>query len=172
MTENFYLTGEAVGDSKPYQYRACGLDGIFLLNGFDLHQHDGEEHVSINDIDGLHIAIGKYLVTQRKALAPKEIRFLRKTLDLSQAELAEGLGKTSQSVARWEKGMHDIPGSAEKLLRAVFIACTASGPEDLQTLRTLLVETLGELDAIDEIQTPSAQFTLTDRWTEEEAEAA
>lgn len=172
MSENFYLTGEAVGDSKPYLYRACGLDGIFLLNGFDLHEHDGEQHVSINDIDGLHIAIGKHLVIQRKALAPKEVRFLRKTMDLSQAELAEELGKTSQSVARWEKGMHDIPGSAEKLLRAIFIARSADDLEDLQILRTLLVETLGELDAIDEIQTRQGHFTLTNHWTEEEAEAA
>ncbi|MCH8117089.1 MAG: helix-turn-helix domain-containing protein [Proteobacteria bacterium] len=169
QSENFYLTGESVSDSKPYEYRTCGLDGIFLLNGFEMREHDGELHVSINEIDELHLAIGKHLVTHRKALVPKEIRFLRKTMGMSQADLAEVLGKTSQSVARWEKGTHDIPGSAEKLLRAIFVARSLMDDDDLETLRTLLVEKLGELDAIDELQTRPVQFSLTNHWTENEA---
>ena len=168
MSENFYLTGECVSDSEPYEYRSCGLDGIFLLNGFDRHEHDGEQHVSIKDIDGLHVAIGRHLVKHRKALAPKDIRFLRKTMGQSQSELAEYLGKNSQSVARWEKGANDIPGSAEKLLRAIFIARYLDD-DDLESLRTLLVDNLSELDAMDEQQTRPVQFTLTNHWAEDEA---
>lgn len=168
MSENFYLTGESVSDSEPYEYRSCGLEGIFLLNGFDRHEHDGEEHVFIKDMDDLHVAIGRHLATHRKALAPREIRFLRKTMGQSQAELAEDLGKTSQSVARWEKGTYDIPGSAEKLLRAIFIAKSLAG-EDLEVLRTLLVQDLSELDAMDEVETRPVQFALTDHWVEDKA---
>ncbi len=169
MSEDFYLTGESVGDSNPYEYLACGLDGISLINGFELHEHDGEQHVSIKDIDELHLVIGKHLVTHRKGLAPKEVRFLRKTMDMTQAELANALGKTSQSVARWEKGSHDIPGSAEKLLRAIFVARSVMDNEDLEILRDLLVVKLGELDEIDELQPRPVQFSLTNHWMENEA---
>jgi len=168
MTDNFYLTGESVSDGKPYPYRSCGLDGIFLLNGYEIHHHDGEPHVVIKDMDGLHVAIGTHLVLSRKALAPKELRFLRKTLDMSQAELAEKLGNTSQSVARWEKGEVEIPGPAEKFLRAYFLARNLSDRSDLETLRTLIVEGLEQLDATDEQARP-VQFKLTKHWTQQEA---
>lgn len=135
MSDNFYLTGESVRDSEPHSYRVCGLDGIFLLNGFDIDYHDGERHVFIKEIDGLHAAIGKHLVMHRKALAPEEIRFLRRTMGLTQAELADDLGKTSQSVARWEKGETEIPGVAEKLLRAIFIARVGGWFKDLEDSR-------------------------------------
>ena len=169
MREDFYLTGENVTDSEPYEYRSCGLDGIFLLNGVDRHTYDGDEYVSIKDIDGLHIAIGKHLVLNRKALAPKEIKFLRKTMEMTQSELAEVLGKTSQSVARWEKGEVSIPGSAEKLLRALFYARHIISEEDLQVLRDLLLEKLGELDAMDQIDPRPVQFALGDHWMERDA---
>lgn len=168
MTDNFYLTGESVSDGKPFPYRGCGLDGIFLLNGYETHSHDGDKHVVIKDIDGLHVAIGRHLVLSRKGLAPKELRFIRKTLDLSQAELAEKLGNTSQSVARWEKGEVEIPGPAEKFLRAYFLAQNASDESDLETLRTLIVQGLAELDAMDE-QTRPVQFQLTNHWAEKQA---
>jgi DNA-binding transcriptional regulator YiaG len=114
MSDNFVLTGESVSDADPYLYRACGLDGIFLLNGYTEEEHDGEKYVSIRDVDGLHWAIGKHIVMNRKVLAPKEIRFLRTTMNLTQAELAETLGKNSQSVARWEKGTSELPGAEDK----------------------------------------------------------
>lgn len=142
----FFLRGESVSDSEPYEYRGCGLEGVFLLNGYETHYHDGERHVIIKDIDGLHIAIGRHLVLHRKALSPKEIRFLRRTMKLSQAELAARLSKTSQSVARWEKGISDIPGPAEKLLRVMLLAHCLIHESDLETIRQLLVEGLTELD--------------------------
>ncbi len=169
MSENFYLTEESVTAAEPYEYRSCGLEGVFLLNGVDRHEHDGEQYVSIKDIDGLHVAIGKYIVLHRKALMPKEIRFLRNTMDMTQAKLAEVLGKTSQSVARWEKGEHDIPASVEKLLRAHFYAKCVMSEEDLRVLQDLLLKKLGELDAIDEIDTRPVQFALGEHWTQQEA---
>src|SRR5690606_8939703 len=87
VTENFYLSNEAVS-GNPYRYRACGLDGIYLLNGYTVEDHEGERHVAIADVDGLHQVIGRHLVMHRKALAPRELRFLRNTMDLTQRELA------------------------------------------------------------------------------------
>jgi len=168
--ENFYLMGEETA-KKPFQYRACGLEGIYLLNGYEVEEHDGEEHVSIRDVDGLHNAIGRHLVAHRKALAPREIRFLRNTMGITQADLAEMLGNNSQSVARWEKGECEIPGTAEKLLRAVFLASLMTSDE-LVALRDLLTSKLQELDSMDEIVAAPAQFELFDRWSEREPVAA
>lgn len=166
IAEGFYLNGEDV--QEPMLYRGCGLEGIYLLNGYSTEIHDGEMHVSIADVDGLHFAIGRHLVAHRKALSPKEIRFLRNTMGLTQAELAARLGNTSQSVARWEKGESDIPGTAEKLLRAVFLA-TLDRSEDLQALKDLLERQLDVLDVLDETHTPPAQFELFDKWEESRA---
>lgn len=165
MNTSFHLSKEGPSAGKPHPYRGCGLDGIFLLNGYESHEHDGEQHVVIRDIEGLHVAIGRYLILHRRELAPKEIRFLRKTLDLSQAELAEVLGNNSQSVARWEKGESDIPGPAEKLLRAYFLARNLSDATDLEALRMLIVEGLKDLATADEEIRP-IQFQLTNQWAE------
>lgn len=162
--ESFILTGEAVA-TEAYRYRACGLDGIFLLNGYVVEQHDGEEHVAVTDVDGLHREIGRHLVIHRKGLAPKEVRFLRNTMGITQAEMAELLGNNSQSVARWEKGECEMPGTAEKLLRAIYLASLLTDTE-LASLRQFLVSTLQELDHLDELAAIPAQFELYERWTE------
>jgi DNA-binding transcriptional regulator YiaG len=169
-TESFYLTGEQVA-KEPLRYRACGLEGIYILNGYTIEEHDGEEHVSVADIDGLHKAIGRHLVTHRKALSPREIKFLRNTMELTQAELADMLGNNSQSVARWEKGECEIPGTAEKLLRAIFLASLMTA-EELESLRDLLTTKLKDLDTLDEVVPAPAQFELFGHWSERERVAA
>lgn len=160
--DHFRLVGEELR-AEPYKYHACGLDGIYLLNGYHFDEHEGGRTVSFTDIEGLHRAISRHLVLHRKALAPKEIKFIRKTMDLTQAELAERLGNTSQSVARWEKGEIEMPGTAEKLFRATFMASLLTDGE-LKTLRELLNKTLLELDTLDQSDSPQAQFELGDEW--------
>lgn len=164
-TDTFFLSSEAI-KPEPYAYTGCGLDNIFLLNGYHISYHDGEECVAVTDVDGLHRAIGRHLVLHRKGLSPKEIRFLRKTMDLTQAELAAKLGNDSQSVARWEKGICEVPGTAEKLLRATYLAENIRGDSDLSVLQKLLVSVMDELDAVDEITPAQAQFALDEHWAE------
>ena len=159
--------------APPYHYTESGLEGIYLLNGVQKEEYDGEEYVTIKDVDGLHKAIGRHLVMHRKALAPNEIRFLRKAMDMTQAELAEKLRNTGQSVARWEKGEYEIPGAAESLLRVLFLI-TLMNKEELtaliEKLKTLLV-TSG-LDELDE-SNHDAQFQLqlSGSWVEQDKAA-
>lgn len=164
MREDFYLTNEEVR-SEPMPYRACGLDGIYLLNGYCIEEHDGETHFAVRKMEELHQAIGRHLVTRRKGLNPREIRFLRNTMDLTQAELAERLGNNPQSVARWEKGECEMPGTAEKLLRVVYLAHLMTD-EELTALRDFLLNHLRSLDEMDETQTSQASFLWEDKWTE------
>ncbi|MFT4056727.1 MAG: helix-turn-helix domain-containing protein [Novosphingobium sp.] len=168
MSETFYLNSEDVR-KEPVLYRACGLDEIYLLNGYDLEDHDGEQFMSVQKMEELHQAIGRHLVTHRKGLAPKEIRFLRNTMDLTQAELAARLGNNAQSVARWEKGECEVPGASEKLLRVVFLASLLSDGE-MAALKDFLNSSLRALDELDETATAQGRFELGDMWHEKPAE--
>ena len=167
----FCLSGEAL-EPKPHEYTECGLDNIFLLNGYEARHLDGEEFVAVTDVEGLHRAIGRHLVLHRKGLSPREIKFLRKTMELTQAELAAKLGNDPQSVARWEKGVCEMPGAAEKLLRVVFWTHNILDEErDLSVLKTLILSVLQNLDLIDD-KPAQASFRLNNRWDEAEQRAA
>lgn len=164
MSETFCLYSEEVRN-EPVLYRACGLDEIYLLNGYELEDHDGESHLSVTKMEELHEAIGRHLVTHRKGLAPKEIRFLRNTMNLTQAELAARLGNNAQSVARWEKGECEVPGASEKLLRVVYLAHLMTDQE-MAALRDFLNTSLNALDELDETVTTQGRFLLGDKWEE------
>jgi DNA-binding transcriptional regulator YiaG len=133
---DFVRRDEAVC-AVPYEYKECGLEGIFLHNGYEIIEHDGELYASVAETEALHRRIGEYLVATRKELAPEEIRFLRKTMDLTQSELGRWIGQSSQAVARWEKGQTDIPGPADRLLRAIFMLKTMS-PDEREEFLDLL----------------------------------
>ncbi len=165
---HFFKPAEEFRD--PYHYKACGLDNIYLLNGYDIEEHDNEKHVFVRNMDELHQAIGRHIVTKRKGLTGPEIRFLRNTLNLTQSELASELGNNAQSIARWEKRQVEIPGDAEKWLRVFFFAKLAA-PDELEALRDLILQRLAELDEIDENETTPAKFILDGHWMEDVPEA-
>jgi len=106
--------------SEPYHYRACGLDNVYLLNGFTYEQTDYGPAVSIHNVDDLHRTIGLQLVTDRKPLNGRELRFLRKEMNSSQDELARRLKVDVQTVARYEKGQTAIPGSVDAIVRILY----------------------------------------------------
>ena len=161
--ENFFKPTEDVRDA--YQYKACGLDNIYLLNGYEVEEHDGESHVFVRNMEELHEAIGRHIVLRRKGLTGTEIRFLRNTLNLTQKELASELGNNAQSIARWEKGQVDIPGDAEKLFRVFFFAKLAAADELLE-LRDLIQRKLADLDEIDHGEKFPAKYILDGHRTE------
>jgi DNA-binding transcriptional regulator YiaG len=118
-TAQFFLSGRETVD-EPYHYKTCGLDDVYLLNGFKYHDSEyGEGGISVENAEELHKAIGMHLIMHKKALSPKEIKFLRKTMNVTQEELGGYLSVTGQTVARYEKGETD-PGPADKLIRFAF----------------------------------------------------
>lgn len=151
--EYFRHSEDAECQDAPFHYRRSGLDNIYLLNGFEAEWEDGERYVTVLDVDGLHRAIGLHLVCNRKTLAPKEIKFLRKTLNLTQSEMGRLIGQSDQQVARWEKGESNINGPADRLLRILF-AYTAHREEGL----TMPMEFLQKLDALDSYPESKVEF--------------
>ena len=71
-------------EGSGHHYLESGLDNILLLNGFEVRPTPYGEAVFIQDVDGLHRSIAKYLVEKPTNLTGKEFRFLRIELDLSQ----------------------------------------------------------------------------------------
>lgn len=138
-----------------YHYTDSGLDNVWLENGYTVHQTPYGEGVSIQDSDGLHKAIGQWLVSLPKPLNGAELRYLRLEMDLTQKSLAGILGQDEQAVRRWEKARkRAIHGSADRLLRALY----GEYVEGDGSVRSM-VDRLAELDQID---SPVAHFCETE----------
>jgi putative transcriptional regulator len=124
--------------TAPYHYTECGLDNVYLLNGFRIEDTSYGPAISIEDTDGLHHAIALDLVLTKRMLSGKELRFLRRELDLSQEALGLLLGGyQAQTVARWEKGECDTAHAADRLLRLVYLAHAHDNPDVRKVLDLL-----------------------------------
>jgi DNA-binding transcriptional regulator YiaG len=159
--EHYYRPGQAMCD-EPILYRACGLEGIYLCNGYETEELDGEIYTTVQDREQLHRVIALNLVEHRKTLAPKELKFIRVAMDQTQADLARFLGVSSQSVARWEKGESELPGPADRMIR-VMVMMLMMPPEELAALVRDLEKTLDEMD---ESNVVPLQFRHEVEWKE------
>ncbi len=130
--------------NQRYRYTECGLDNVYLLNGFDPVETPRGMAIRIRDREGLHLAIGRHLVREKRDLNGKEVRFLRKELDMTQQVVANMLRVDVQTVARWEKGKTGVvPGAAQGMIRVLYELKTGGNIEVIR-----LLEELSELDEI------------------------
>jgi putative transcriptional regulator len=139
--------------AMPHHYTDCGLDYIYLENGFETHG----EAVLIQAPYGLHCAIASFIIRSRKSLTGEEFQFLRTEMHLSQKKMAALMGVTDQSVRNWERAewkKNPLPGPADRLLRLYYLEHT----EGKVSVRAI-VENLDRL-AFTERQ-PAVLFSLT-----------
>lgn len=129
MTDQHFYKKDADPCSEPIPYKGAGIGGIYLCNGYEREEVDGEWFTWIDDLEGLHKAIALHLVLNRKALAPNEFRFIRNTMDMTQAEVAAIMRVDEQTVARWEKGKTALQGAADTVLRSRFLAAIRPAEE-------------------------------------------
>ncbi|GLQ15871.1 helix-turn-helix domain-containing protein [Maritalea porphyrae] len=161
--QQFYHNGTGKS-AETYHYKECGLENIYLSNGFIFDEFEGEQVVAVKDIDALHEAIGLHIVLERKVPSGKELRFLRAELDMTQAELATMLNVSSQSVARWEKEECEVNGGAVLALKLLF--ALKALPEDVKDkLVAGLVDRLDALSKADESDQEAFVLTYSnDNW--------
>jgi DNA-binding transcriptional regulator YiaG len=107
--------------AKPYRYTASGLDNIYLRSGVAIEKTPYGPMVTIDDLDGLHHAIGLHIVEQQRPVTGAEFRFLRKQMGLTQRELARLMSVTDQTVANYEKGKTTDLGPADPLIRLIYL---------------------------------------------------
>ncbi|PHS70666.1 MAG: transcriptional regulator [Methylophaga sp.] len=103
-----------------FHYTSCGLQNIWLRNGYRKVQTPYGLGSSISDLEGLHAVIGMHIVNTKPKLSGAEVRFLRKELDLPQVQLAQLLGVSEVSVRGWENHRTKISKPADKILRLLY----------------------------------------------------
>lgn len=120
-----------------YHYTESGLQNVWLTNGFDICEIDGEKAVSVSDVDNLHEVIGRSIAA-KSSLSAAEVRFLRKELGLSQKRLADLLGSTEQTVSLWERRGR-MPKGYDRLIRLLYLE-KLDGNVKIQEIINRLIE--------------------------------
>ncbi|MCZ6870839.1 MAG: transcriptional regulator [Gammaproteobacteria bacterium] len=146
---------------NPYHYTNCGLDYVYLKNGYTIYETEEGGGVAIEGADGLHAAIARAIVTAPHILRGQELRYLRSMLDISQSGLGEVLGVSRPTIARWEGlPQEPISASSDRTLR-LFYALKELGHEQAEIICDLLRE-------IDELEFGPSLFELEkdeeERW--------
>ena len=103
-----------------YQYTECGLDNVWLANGYTEANIGGETVVAVQNVEGLLRSIAATIAHKEGRLTPQEVRFLRHEMNESQSALGDLLGVQGQSIANWEKGRVPIPKAEDVLLRVLY----------------------------------------------------
>jgi len=103
-----------------YHYTMCGLNYVYLANGYQSHETDYGQGVSIKSADALDRSIAVTVLLSHARLRGQEVRFLRSLLHMSQTDLANHLGIKRITVVRWERTPNTpIPGPADRALRVL-----------------------------------------------------
>ena len=137
--KKFLLDGKDVA-REPYHYRTCGLDDVYLLNGFSVEDTDYGRGVSVHNVEDLHRAIGWHLICDKKPLSAREFRFLRKQMGFTQDQLAKRLRVDVQTVARYEKEQAAIPGAVDAILRVLYAFYLIPEDQRMQVLTGVIDE--------------------------------
>jgi len=104
-----------------YHYTESGLNNVYLRDGYNTIEIDGEAAVSIHDIVGLHKVISRRIIRKSPSLSGDEIRFLRKEMNLTQSLFASIISVSDDTVLGWENGRTSVSGPADKLIRGVYV---------------------------------------------------
>ena len=99
-----------------YHYKECGLDNVWLENGFTEKITPYGKAVAIDNAINLHQTIALDLTMKVGKLTTNEFRFMRAILGISEDGFAQCLGDTEQSVNLWER-TENIPTYADSIAR-------------------------------------------------------
>jgi DNA-binding transcriptional regulator YiaG len=117
-----------------YRYDKCGLDNVMLM-GLEICQDDeGEDVITIRNINGLHRAIVHAIATKPTGITGRELRFIRTELGYTQSELAVALSKDAQTIGRWERNEHPIDSTAETLVRIIALGHVKTAIPDVRQM--------------------------------------
>jgi len=122
--------------AEPYHYVASGLDNIYLLNGVAIEETPYGAMVTIENLNGLHHAIGLHIVEKADPMLGAEFRFLRKQMELTQGQLGKRLRVTGQTIANYEKG-HTKLGPADPLMRGFYLLSILPEETRIQVLKSI-----------------------------------
>jgi DNA-binding transcriptional regulator YiaG len=108
-------------------YMQCGLDNVWLENGYDLKATPYGKAVAVHDVDGLHGLPAAQLVQYPGPLTGKEFKFLSSWLGMTQEALAGLMGVTEGALSLWER-KDAVPSLNEKMLRLTVLKTNGNVP--------------------------------------------
>jgi DNA-binding transcriptional regulator YiaG len=132
----FFIEGKDLL-AQSFHYAASGLDNVYLLNGVTESETSYGKMVHIDNINGLHHAIGLHIIEKEDPMEGPEFRFLRKQMELSQAALAKGLSVTDQTIANYEKGKTAL-GPAEAYIKMRYLLFVLPKQTRLEILKSMM----------------------------------
>ncbi|HEY3778086.1 MAG TPA: hypothetical protein VGL35_08500 [Rhizomicrobium sp.] len=100
-----------------YEYLECGLENVWLVNGYTLTRGAPSQAVDITSSHDLRRVIEISVARKFERLTREEFCFLEGSLALSRRALATMFGVREQTVAAWEK-QNGPPLWADRLMRA------------------------------------------------------
>jgi DNA-binding transcriptional regulator YiaG len=128
--------------SQPLHYRKCGLDWVYLENGYEIHETPHGSGYSIHDVDGLHNLILREIATSQSPIRGQELRFIRTMLGFSQEGIGRIIGVERMAVTRMEGDREgEISRTADHNIR-MYIALL----EKKDDLAGRVMEVLTEID--------------------------
>jgi DNA-binding transcriptional regulator YiaG len=114
--------------AKLFHYTQCGLDNVWLANGYRAERTPYGRGFAVERMAELHDAIARWIVDSPRPLRGQDVRYLRVMLDLSQADLGRLLGVNRATVIRWENAPRAPLGRVEDIaMRATWAARTDGG---------------------------------------------
>ena len=119
-------------------YTSCGLDNVWLRNGYKVHKTAYGSGVAIKEADALHALLATNLLAKKGRLSGKEFRFLRVQLGMSQGAIAKLQGVTEQSVSLWER-TGKVPAANDMLTRLCYLSHTAGDTPISQAIERLKI---------------------------------
>ncbi len=106
---------------ETYHFKECGLPNVYL-QGVEVERcRNGHRRLLVPNLAGLHRAIALAIIAQKRLLAGREIRFLRKHLGWSGQDFARRMGLTNSQVSRWENDHEAIGAQSDRLLRMLVL---------------------------------------------------
>lgn len=102
------------------KYPHFAFDNLYLTNGYS-ETHIGDEVVyEYEREDEIEQCIRRLVLRKPEPLRGWDLRFLRRGLELSQADFGEMVDRDAQTVARWEKAAEIIPKFVDLTIRIRF----------------------------------------------------
>lgn len=115
---------ELISRKENYRYAEKSLDNV-TLEGVLVSRCEvcGASGVEIPRMGPLHETIARAFAEKKERLSPKEIRFLRKHLELGSAECADQLGVDPSTMSRYENAESPLAMSrqTERLFRVMVL---------------------------------------------------
>jgi DNA-binding transcriptional regulator YiaG len=103
-----------------YHYTECGLDNVWLENGYTVRKTAYGEATSVIDVDGLLKALALSLTKKKGRLTGKELRFMRTCMCLSQGRLGKLVGSSENAVSLWERH-GKVPKTEDAVVRMLVL---------------------------------------------------